>query len=156
MRSSSSGSSVFSRRAFFQSFTGRMPEPPPPPPPPPMHFALASLRDLPEPVLRHMVPTRNASMVVKTVPAGIQFSEEHIASGTVSLKPMACRAAELFDGIQSLELVGLALEKDHQVEAGKGYAIARETFLILSASQVFYPASPPEEIEQQVRMCGKE
>ncbi len=111
--------------------------------PAPQRFALDALKDLPDSVLRHMVPILRRGLALTIREDAVAFRGENKEQGLAALRREACAAARLFDGLRTLEQVGLALDIEHPGQPGSGFLLAREAFLALSARGVFHPAGPP-------------
>jgi hypothetical protein len=143
------GRKALSRRDFLKSFVRVKIEAPTKKPtlsdnpPAPQRFALDALKDLPEPVLRKMVPILRQDLTATIQDAAVAFRGEGGTEGIVPLRQESCAAVKLFDGLRTLEQIGSALESEQGGQLGSGFLMAREAFLALSARGIYHPAGPP-------------
>lgn len=141
---------ALSRRDFLRSLAPVKPPARPPaegalpaPPAAPQRFALGAMRDLPEPVLRDMVPVLLRGLSVTFQDEAVVYCGGGGNEGVVPLSRTVCGAARLFDGSRTLEQIGAVLEAGGGAQPGSGFALAREAFLALSTCGVYHPAGPP-------------
>jgi len=128
---------------LFCNFRAPSGSPPPVPPAIPGRYVLNSLRDLPEPVLRNMVPMLREDLVVTVQNDQLAFQGSGGEAGAVPLSAEASAAVRLFDGQRTLAEIGGLLENDGAVKIGDGFRSALNVFLFLSQQGVSHPAGPP-------------
>ncbi len=166
---SNKASKTISRRDFLKSFArvkNKAPQKEPAAPvnpEVPQRFALAALKDLPDPILRPMVPVLRQGVTVTILNTAVEFRAQDGEGGLVPLSREACVAVRLFDGTQTLEQVGSILDIEQPGPPGHGFRLAREAFLMLSARAIYHPAGPlgctgtePEARGAAIRLTASE